>query len=105
MNYFYVFILGILSIIGPCTFIMVPVILNKIKESISEVIYFFSGILLAFVLLGIAASVTGIVFTANINRYLYFVAGIITLISALKMLGAVKIDYPHREESKTTPRN
>lgn len=105
MNYFYVFILGVLSILGPCTFIMVPVILNKIKEAISEVIYFFSGILLIFVLLGIGASITGIVFTSSINRYLYFAAGIITFISALKMLGAVKIEYPHLKERKKTPRN
>ncbi|OGK23456.1 hypothetical protein A3A46_03370 [Candidatus Roizmanbacteria bacterium RIFCSPLOWO2_01_FULL_37_13] len=105
MNYFYVFVLGILSILGPCTFIMVPVILNKIKESISQVVYFFSGILLVFVLLGIMASVTGIVFTSSISRYLYFAAGIVTFISALKMLGAVKIDYPHLEERKKTPRS
>lgn len=105
MNYFYVFVLGILSILGPCTFIMVPVILNKIKESVSEVVQFFSGILFVFILLGITASITGIVFTSNISRYLYFAAGIVTLMAALKMLGAVKIDYPRLEESKKTPRN
>lgn len=98
MNYFYAFILGILSIIGPCTFIMVPVILNKIKESLTEVIYFFSGILLVFVSLGIIASLTGIVFTNSVNRYLYFIAGIVTLVSGFSMLGAIKIEYPHLQE-------
>jgi len=98
MNYFYAFILGILSIIGPCTFIMVPVILNKIKNSLIEVIYFFSGILLIFISLGIIASLTGIVFTNSINRQLYFIAGIVTLISGLGMLGAIKLERPHLQE-------
>ena len=100
MNYFYAFILGILSIVGPCTFIMVPVILNKIKNSLMEVIYFFSGILLIFISLGIVASLTGVVFTNSVNRYLYFIAGFVTLISGLGMLGAIKIEYPHWQEPK-----
>lgn len=102
MNYLYAIILGILSIIGPCTFIMVPVILDKIRNSFSQVIYFFSGILLIFVLLGIIASVTGIVFTNNVNRYLYFIAGVVTLVSGLKMLGAIKVEYPHFKEPDKT---
>jgi len=100
MNYLYAFILGILSIVGPCTFIMVPVILNKIKNSLIEVIYFFSGILFIFISLGIIASLTGVVFTNSINRYLYFIAGFVTLISGLGMLGAIKIEYPHWQEPK-----
>ena len=99
MNYLYAFILGILSIVGPCTFIMVPVILNKIKKSLIEVIYFFSGVLLVFISLGIIASLTGFVFTNSANRYLYFIAGIVTLISGFSMLGAIKIEYPHLQES------
>src|SRR3989344_1045734 len=59
---------------------------------------FILGILLIFILLGIIASITGIVFTNNINRYLYFIAGIVTLVSGLKMLGAIKIVYPHLKE-------
>lgn len=102
MNYFYALILGILSIIGPCTFIMVPVILDKVKNSLFQVIYFFPGILLIFVLLGITASITGIVFTNSINRYLYFIAGIVTLVSGLKMLGAIKIEYPHLKAPNKT---
>ncbi len=98
MNYLYAFILGILSIVGPCTFIMVPVILNKIKNSLMEVIYFSSGILLIFISLGIVASLTGIVFTNSINRQLYFIAGIVTLISGLGMLGAIKLELPHLQE-------
>ena len=103
MNYLYAFILGILSIVGPCTFIMVPVILNKIKNSLMEVIYFSSGILLIFISLGIVASLTGIVFTNSINRQLYFIAGIVTLISGLGMLGAIKIEYPHLKEPNKSP--
>ena len=95
MNYLYAFILGILSIVGPCTFIMVPVILSKIKKSLIGVIYFFSGMLLVFTSLGIVASLTGIVFTNSVNRYLYFIAGIVTLISELGMLGAIKLERPH----------
>ncbi|MEK7633798.1 MAG: cytochrome c biogenesis protein CcdA [Patescibacteria group bacterium] len=101
MNYLYAFILGILSIVGPCTFIMVPVILNKIKNSLVDVIYFFSGILIIFISLGIIASLTGFVFTNSVNRYLYFIAGIVTLISGFSMLGAVKMEYPHLQEQNT----
>ncbi len=102
MNYLYAVILGVLSIIGPCTFILVPVILDKIRNSFTQVIYFFSGILLIFILLGIVASITGIVFTNSVNRYLYFFAGIVTLISGLKLLGAIKIEYPHFKEPNKT---
>lgn len=98
MNYLYAFILGILSIVGPCTFIMVPVILNKIKNSLMEVIYFFCGILLIFTSLGIIASLTGFVFTNSVNRQLYFIAGVVTFISGLGMLGAIKIEYSHLKE-------
>lgn len=98
MNYLYAFILGILSIVGPCTFIMVPVILNKIKNSLMEVIYFFCGILLIFISLGIIASLTGFVFTNSVNRQLYFIAGVVTFISGLGMLGAIKIEYSHLKE-------
>lgn len=94
MNYFYIFILGILSILGPCTFIMIPTIINKIKSSFIQTLYFFFGILLIFILLGITASITGIIFTNNINRYLYFLAGIVSLFSGFNMLGAIKIEYP-----------
>ena len=82
---------------------MVPVILNKIKNSLMEVIYFSSGILLIFISLGIVASLTGIVFTNSINRQLYFIAGIVTLISGLGMLGAIKIEYPHLKEPNKSP--
>lgn len=102
MNYFYALILGILSILGPCTFIMVPTIVNRTKESSFQVVYFFTGIILVFILIGTIASITGIVFTNNITRYLYFISGIITLISGLKMLGAVKIEYPHFKEPNKT---
>lgn len=102
MNYFYALILGILSILGPCTFIMVPTIVNRTKDSSFQVVYFFAGIILVFIFIGSIASITGIVFTNNINRYLYFIAGIVTLISGLKMLGAVKIEYPHLKEPNKT---
>lgn len=102
MNYFYALILGILSILGPCTFIMVPTIINKTKESYFQVIYFFAGIILVFILIGTITSIIGIVFTNSINRYLYFIAGIVTLVSGLKMLGAIKIEYPHLKEPDKT---
>lgn len=102
MNYFYALILGILSILGPCTFIMIPTIVHRSKNSYFQVIYFFTGIIFVFILIGSIASVTGIVFTNNINRYLYLIAGLITVISGLKILGAVKIEYPHLKEPDKT---
>lgn len=102
MNYLYALILGILSILGPCTFIMVPTIVNRTKESSFQVISFFAGIILVFILIGMIASITGIIFTNTIARYLYFIAGIITLISGLNILGAIKIEYPHLKEPDKT---
>lgn len=98
MNYVYAVILGILSIIGPCTFVMVPTILSKVKESFINVLLFFLGMFTVFIALGIIASLTGFIFTNAFNRYLYFFAGVITLISGLNMIGAVKIEYPHLKE-------
>ncbi len=98
MNYIYAIILGILSIIGPCTFVMIPTILSKVKESFTRVLLFFFGMFSVFIVLGIIASITGFIFTNAINRYLYFFAGVITLISGLNMIGAVKIEYPHLKE-------
>jgi len=51
-----------------------------------------------FIALGIIASITGFIFTNAFNRYLYFFAGVITLISGLNMIGAVKVEYPHLRE-------
>jgi len=98
MNYIYAVILGILSIIGPCTFVMIPTILSKVKESFIHVLLFFFGMFSVFIALGIIASVTGFIFTNAFNRYLYFFAGVITLISGLNMIGAVKVEYPHLRE-------
>ena len=98
MNYIYAVILGILSIIGPCTFVMIPTILSKVKESFIHVLLFFFDMFSVFIALGIIASVTGFIFTNAFNRYLYFFAGVITLISGLNMIGAVKVEYPHLRE-------
>lgn len=100
MNYLYAFILGTLSIISPCTFIMVPVILNKIEKSFADIIYFLFGVIFVFMILGVVASLTGVVFTLAINQYLYLFAGIVTMISGLGVLGAIKIEYPKIEDDR-----
>lgn len=100
MNYVYAVILGILSIVGPCTFVMIPTIISKVKESFIHVSLFFFGMFSVFIALGIIASITGFIFTNAINRYLYFFAGVITLISGLNMIGAVKIECPHLKEMR-----
>lgn len=100
MNFLYSFILGILSIIGPCTFVMIPTITHKVKESSKGVLLFLFGMFSVFITLGIIASVTGFIFTIAVSRYLYFFAGTVTFISGLKMLGALRVEYPHLTETK-----
>lgn len=94
LSFVYAFSLGILSIASPCTFVMVPVILGKMRASTIEMLQFFSGVLFIFSFLGLVASLTGNIFTNALNRYIYLVAGMITLISGFTMLGAIRIEYP-----------
>ena len=86
-----------MGLIGPCLFYCLPVILaftagaeKEYKKSLSDILIFFSGRLLAYVLLGFLAGLSGLVLRRFIeSRFgIYFgpLAGIISIILGIYVL-------------------
>ena len=94
IEYFYASFLGLFSLLSPCTFIIIPVIISDIKNKLGSLVSFLLGIVATFSILGVLAVLTGKIITNFIGGWLYFIAGAITLISALKMLDILKFHIP-----------
>jgi len=94
IEYFYAFLLGMLSILSPCTFILIPVMLSKVNDRIKDIILFLSGVIVTFVILGIITAVTGILLTSFIGNYIYLVSAVITLVLSLHILGIFRFNIP-----------
>ena len=86
-----------MGLIGPCLFYCLPVILaftagagKEYKKSLSDILIFFSGRLLAYVLLGFLAGLSGLVLRCFIESrfgiYLEPSAGIISIILGVYIL-------------------
>lgn len=90
----YAYLLGLLSILSPCTFIIVPVMTSDLNTRLNKVVSFLGGITITFGLLGILSALTGKLLTNFIGGYLYFFAGIISLISGLNMLNIIELNFP-----------
>lgn len=81
----YAYILGILSILSPCTFIVVPVIVSDPK--IRRILCFLAGITITYGVLGILSALTGKLLTNFLGPYLYLFAGAVTLLAGIEMIG------------------
>lgn len=98
-----------MGLIGPCLFYCLPVILaftagseKEYKKTIYDILIFFSGRLLAYVLLGFLAGLSGLVLRSFIESrfgaYLKPLAGIISII-----LGAYILMTGDKEEACRRP--
>ena len=88
---FYAYILGLLSILSPCTFIIVPVMASDLGAKLKKILSFFTGITITFGVLGILSALTGKLLTNFMGPYLYLFAGAITLIAGLNMLAVFEL--------------
>lgn len=91
----YAYVLGLLSILSPCTFIIVPIMLSNINNKLKKILSFLLGITITFGILGVLSALTGKLLTNFMGPYLYLFAGLITLIAGLNMLGIIKLPLPH----------
>jgi len=90
----YAYMLGLLSILSPCTFIIVPIMCSDLNTKIRKVLSFLGGITVTFGVLGILSALTGKLLTNFIGPYLYIFAGGVTLIAGLNMLGVIDMHLP-----------
>lgn len=90
----YAYLLGLLSILSPCTFIIVPVMTSDLNTRLRKVLSFLGGITVTFGILGILSALTGKLLTNFMGPYLYLFAGIVTLIAGLSMLELIQINLP-----------
>ena len=91
----YAFLLGLLGVLSPCTFVIVPVIAAQAGSRFHRILKFMLGVVIIFTLLGALASLTGQLLTNFfIAGYLYLFAGIITLLSGLDLLQVIRFPFP-----------
>lgn len=91
---FYAYALGLLSILSPCTFIIVPVMVSDLNTKLKKVLSFLGGITVTFAVLGILSALTGKLLTNFIGPYLYLFAGVVTLTAGLNMLNVIDLHLP-----------
>lgn len=94
MEIVYAYLLGLLSILSPCTFIIVPVMSSEINTRLRNVLTFLGGITITFGVLGILSALTGKLLTNFIGPYLYLFAGAVTLVAGLNMLNVIELNLP-----------
>ncbi len=90
----YAFLLGILSILSPCTFIIIPLMTTEIHSRLSRILKFMIGIVITFSALGVLSGLTGKLLTNFIGPYLYLLAAIVTSITGLNMLDVFRLNIP-----------
>ncbi len=90
----YAYLLGLLSILSPCTFIIVPIMVSDPTAKLRKILAFLGGITITFGILGILAAMTGKLLTNFMGPYLYLFAAIITLTAGLNMLNIIELRLP-----------
>lgn len=90
----YAYLLGLLSILSPCTFIILPVMTSDFNTKLKRILGFLGGITITFGILGILSALTGKLLTNFMGPYLYFFAGVVTLVVGLNMLNIIDLQIP-----------
>lgn len=112
INFFIVFIEGVLSIFSPCILPILPIYLSMLSNSsvddlkssnsskgvlVKNTIFFTLGISTTFFILGSSISILSSFFTTNKN-IIMLIGGIIILIMGLFYLGVIKSNFLNREK-------
>ena len=95
LELFYAYVLGLLSILSPCSFIVVPVITSEINARLQRILKFLIGLAITFSILGILSAMTGRLLTNFLGPWLYLLSAIITLTAGLDMLNLIKLKIPN----------
>ena len=93
--FLYAFLLGTLSILSPCSFIIIPVLTSEVDTKIQRILKFMFGIIIIFTILGILSAITGKLLTNFMGPYLYIFAAVVTLIVGLNTLNFIKLKIPN----------
>lgn len=119
INFFIVFIEGLLSIFSPCILPILPIYLSMLSNSsvdeikssdfkskalIKNTIFFVLGISVTFFMLGSSLSALGIFFSKNKNMIM-ILGGVIIIIMGLFYMGIIKIDLLNREKRLSIKQN
>ena len=97
ISYFYVYILGVLSILSPCTIIVIPVLLSQVigtRRKFYTALMFSFGFSLSFAILGVITGFIGKAFVPMYEKYFLIVSAIITFLMALKFFKVMYIRIP-----------
>ena len=92
IEYFYAFVLGMLSILSPCTFIIIPVMLSNATAKLKKIVLFLSGIVTTFSILGVLSALTGKLLTSYIGDYIYLISASITLLMGLNLINVISLE-------------
>ncbi len=88
------FVLGLLSILSPCTFVIIPMVASHAATKARNIFLFLTGFVLMFAILGMLAAYTGKLLTNFLGPWLYIIAGSITLFTGLYLLDVLPIHVP-----------
>lgn len=95
--YLYVFILGILSILAPCTIIVLPVLLSRVldrRDKFRTAVLFSIGFSLTFSVLGAVTGLLGYAIVPQYENALLIFGFMVTFLMALKFLKVIKLEIP-----------
>ena len=101
LGYLLVFVGGVLTSIGPCNVVMVPLIIGFVggshdlsrQRSFSIALSFTIGLALTFMLLGVIASLVGGLLGGS-TRIWYYLVAIVCFVISLQMLGVLNLPQP-----------
>lgn len=97
LPYFYVYILGILSILSPCTIIIFPVLFSQVlgkREKLLTAILFSLGFSLSFAILGAITGFIGEALVAKYEPYFLIFAALVTAGMSLKFFKVIEFNLP-----------
>ena len=119
INFFIVFVEGLLSILSPCILPILPIYLSMLSNSsvdeikssdfkrkvlIRNTIFFVLGISTTFFILGSSISALGLFFQKNKNMIMVL-GGVIIIIMGLFYMGIINIDLLNREKRFSVKQN
>jgi len=87
-------LLGLGSIISPCSFLIIPFIVHYFQEKKKAGFYFLGGVFLLFTCFLAIASFTGTLLSVTLVSYFPFLAAIFAIIAGIEMLGMIKLSLP-----------
>lgn len=97
IEYFSIYILGVLSILSACTIIVIPVLLSQVltqRRKLYTALLFSAGFSTSFIVLGVTLSIVGRTILPKYEPYLLLFGAFVTLVMGLRMLNVLEFNIP-----------